>query len=126
MGQGLYTMIALGTTSIPERPPAVEEDDWYGWSDALDTVTEGRIRDQYEAEPPYLAIPLAISDGFLQEYWRVPVELDRAVLPVAELSAFVADHLENATRLWKQAQEEVRKTGRELPDAVLLIINDWD
>lgn len=38
MGQGLYTMIALGTTKVPERPDSVDEDDWWGWQDALDSV----------------------------------------------------------------------------------------
>jgi hypothetical protein len=126
MGQGGYTMIALGTTKIPNRPVSVKADDWWGWQAWLDSTTGGRIRSQYESQSAYLAIPIAISDGWLLDYWKVPMTLDGAVLPINDLANFVAEHIEEANRLWALAQEEARKIGRELPAASLLLISDFD
>lgn len=122
MGQGHYTMIALGTTNVPERPDSISADDWEGWRYSVEGMPD-RLRSQYEA-PPYLAIPLAISDGVLQDWWKVPMELGNPIIDMTDLS--VLDEAgEEAIKLWRQAQRLVAAHGRKLPDPTLLLIADY-
>jgi hypothetical protein len=122
MGQGPYTMIAFGTNQVPEKPAGVEEDDWYGWGDLLEELG---VRSHYQAQP-YLAIPLAISDGWLKDHWGVPLKLEYAVLPLDQIHAFVQPHLEAAIVRWVQAMQMVADHGGTLPTGQLLLIDDSD
>jgi hypothetical protein len=124
MGQGHYTMIALGTTNIPPRPDDISEDDWEGWRYSIDGMPE-RLRSQYEAKP-YLAISIAISDGWLQEYWKVPIDLERSVFAFGDVYHQWNQPIGEALALWKEVQALVAAHGRDLPHPVLLLICDYD
>ena len=73
MGQGLYRMLAYGTMDVPRE---LVNEDLNNWKQIEDTAPK-KVRDgyswatintSYEAEPPYIGIPLAVDVGLLQEW----------------------------------------------------------
>lgn len=125
MGQGLYNMLGWGVLN----PPYLKDDEA---SDALfDEAYDLNLHTAYECEPDFLVVRLAVDDGFLQEWWQLP-ELPESVLRCAPRRARYAEAPDcfappdDARETWQSAKVLFEKAGLTLPDARLVVINDWD
>lgn len=125
MGQGLYNLLGWGVL----EPPYPKDDDA---SEALfEEAYDLGLRRSYEAEPDFLIVKLAVDDGFLQDWWKLP-ELSDDVLRCAPRRARYAEDSiafsvpDSAREKWQAGKLLFEKAGLTLPDARLVVINDWD
>ncbi|MBI9080243.1 MAG: hypothetical protein JEY79_17240 [Pseudodesulfovibrio sp.] len=132
MGQGHYTMLAFGLTneSLPDEALLSEDND-YMWG--FEKETGITVASAYECEPYFWAIPLAVNDGFLQNWWKLPdLPYDELPCSVAPRTCKIIDKempsvdMEAVRAKWSQFQDFYRKMGIEMPDGNLILIADWD
>lgn len=125
MGQGLYNLLGFGVLN----PPYLKDDD------ANETLFEEAfdlgVRRSYEAEPDFLVVKLAVDDGFLQDWWKLPELPDSVLRCAARKARYAEDSIafpvpDAARDLWQSAKLLFGRHGLTLPDARLVVINDWD
>lgn len=137
MGMGLYDLLGWGVL----HPPRLEADPGEaGWALACvlsDSLGELGLRSSYETEPDYLVVPLAVSDPFLQDYWKLdplPRSTPRVDARTALHIALPPDILLGLARargidlaeVWRAAQQLCRQAGLRLPAAGAIVLSDWD
>lgn len=124
MGQGLYNLLGFGVLEPPMPEDDDERDDMYTRLDDLGLKTT------YECEPEFLVVPLAVDDGFLQDWWKIPALSDDVLRCAPRKARYANDDSisvpDKARETWKVAQTRYRAVGLTLPDAQLVVINDWD
>lgn len=137
MGQGLYTMLGYGVIAKDDQLRTEDGDCLHDeiivnpLAELLDTA--------YEAEPQFLVLRLAVDDGFLQDWWKLPnlphealpgsvgsrqakqIPVDESKLP-GEIQAAV----DLARDRWAVIDEAFRQHGVTLPEAGFILVNDWD
>jgi hypothetical protein len=138
MGQGLYDLLGWGVLNPPLllHPPEPDGTQWID-DDLGDALEHLHLKHTDEAEPEYLVIPLAVSDSLLQDWWKLPPLPDwcprvkprtarRIQMPRKGYldTALMRPH--DLTQTWQEAQRIYAKFGLQLPDASLILLNDWD
>lgn len=125
----LYDLLGWGVIDAPEK---VDADGYViELAEMEESLWQGAVRDTYETEPPCLVIPLAISEPYLQEEWKLAplpdwtprVEPYRARV-VAGPPTFVVPHA--VQERWKEIQATYHRAGLVLPEAQLILLSDWD
>jgi hypothetical protein len=140
MGSGLYDLLGWGVLDPPLllHPPEPDGTVWI--NDALyDAVAHLHLEQSCETEPDYLVIPLAVSQPFLQEYWKLPplpnwcprvgprrARRVRSRLAAQDAHALATQRGIDLTQVWGEAQRIYTDFGLTLPAATLLVLNDWD
>jgi hypothetical protein len=125
MGQGLYNMLGYGCLN----PTFIlGEDDCIDLPDALRDLG---LQSMNETEDEYLVIPLAVDDRLRQQEDKVPPLPDHVLRCAPRRAQYADPSLKfdvpaKIKKNWKKAQAFYRKNKLVLPDARLVIINDWD
>ncbi len=129
VGQGLYDMLGYG---VLDPPVQVDGDNYVIELDEMfPLLCQGQVDATYETEPPCLTIPLAISDPWLQEYYHlpplpnwVPRVAPRRARPIEAPPDFEVPR--DVQERWRAVHAIYARAGMVLPDAQLILINDWD
>lgn len=124
MGQGIYTMIGYGAANVklPVKNDGyvMELHEVFGFS-----LAES-LRQNYECEPSYLLVPLAVSDHCLANWWQIEC-FQRQAFTLDELRSQFEDGIFDAHQIWKRATKEAKKKcGFALPLGELLVVCDFD
>lgn len=123
MGQGWYTMIGLGTAQPIQCPKGMDEDT----REVVDYELFRDVAQSAKCRTPYTAIPLAVSDGFLADVWNaLLMGGDNGVWRVSELMTALAERATIAQGVWTSLQLRAAAYGVVVPDAELLILQDFD
>jgi hypothetical protein len=137
MGIGLYNLLGWGVLNPPVLT-STDEDGTVWIDDALeDAVEHLGLHSAYETRPPYLVIPLAVSDEVLQELWtlaalpdwcpRAKARRARVIdAPLSDVQNLVDQYGGNMEQVWEDAQHIYMELGLALPKATLIIASDWD
>ena len=124
MGQGIYTMIGYGAENI--KLPVKDDGDVMELDEIFGSPLSDSLGQDCESEPNYLIIPIAISDKFLADCWKLEC-FARRCFAVHDLHRIYSAELLAAAILWKKAQNAAKKrVGLELPTGRLLIVSDYD
>jgi len=111
MGQGNYIMFGYGIENMPEISSDISEELYN---------MEFDIRFPYEGTSNYLVVPLAVTDGFLQDIWKLPD------IPYGVIDELEFPNIEQAKKEWGKIQNWFQKKGISLSNGKVLLLGDYD